>query len=108
PRGRATQRLLRHHPATRAKQARDVAEGAYLVGLVHQEKPGISQVERSAYGGRVELVDVTSEELHVAQLKRRYDRPGPLDCRLAEVDATYTPGPPRPPPQDPQPATAAA
>ena len=85
--GRAAQRLLRHHPAARAKQARDAAEGPYRVGLVHQEKPRISQVERAVHGCRGKLVDVTSNHLHVAQLKRGHDRPGPLDGRLAEVDA---------------------
>ena len=69
-----------------------MAEGTYLVGLVHQEKPGISQVELAAHGGRVQVVDVTSKQLHVAQPKRRHDRPGPLDCRLAEVDANHPPG----------------
>ena len=48
--GRAAQRLLHHDPAARAKQPRDLAEGPYRVGLVHQEKPGISQVERAAHG----------------------------------------------------------
>jgi hypothetical protein len=57
---------LRHDPAARAKQARDLAEGPYRVGLVHQEKPRISQVERSAHRGRAKLVDVTSKQLHVA------------------------------------------
>jgi hypothetical protein len=83
---------LRHDPAARAEQARDLAEGPYRVGLVHQEKPRISQVERAAHRGRVELMDVTGEQLHVAQLKRRHDRPGPLDGGLAEVDANDPPG----------------
>src|SRR6266550_1487084 len=83
---------MRHDPAARAKQTRDLAEGPYRVGLVHQKKPGISQVERAAHGGRVELVDVASKQLHVAQPKRRHDRPGPLDGRLAEVDANHPPG----------------
>ena len=63
PRGRAAQRLLRHHPAARAKQARDPAEGPHRVGLVHQEKPRISQVERAARRCRAKLVDVTGKHL---------------------------------------------
>src|SRR2546430_5786398 len=84
------------------------AEGPYRVGLVHQEKPRISQVERSAHRGRAKLVDVTSEQLHVAQLQRRHDRPGPLDGRLAEVDADYPPGRARHLRHDGKPADRAA
>jgi hypothetical protein len=56
---------------------------------VHQEKPRISQVERAAHGGGAKFVDVARKHLHVAQLERRHDRPGPLDGRLAEVDANH-------------------
>src|SRR5512146_2375066 len=46
----------------------DLAEGPYRVGLVHQENPGIGQVERAAHRSRVEFVNVASKQLHVAQL----------------------------------------
>ena len=91
PRGRAAQRLLCHDPAARAKQTRDPAEGPYRVGLVHQEKPGIRQVERAAHDCRVEFVEVTGKQLHVAQLKRRHDRPGPLDGRPAPPQKEHRP-----------------
>jgi hypothetical protein len=82
---------LRHDPAAGAKQVRDLAEGPYRIGLVHQEKPRISEVERAAHRRRVELVDVTSKHLHVAQLQRGHNRPGALDGWLAEVDANDPP-----------------
>jgi hypothetical protein len=82
---------LRHHPAAGAKEARDLAEGPYRIGLVHQEKSRISQVERATHRCRVELVDVTGKHLHVAQLKRGHDRPGPLNGWLAEVDTNDPP-----------------
>jgi len=66
---------LAPRPSRQAKQARDLAEGPYR-SLVHQEnayKPGRTGRPR----GRVKLVDVTSQQLHVAQLQRRHDRPGP-------------------------------
>jgi hypothetical protein len=75
---------------------------------MHQEKPRISQVERSAHHGRVKLVDVTGKQLHVAQLQRRHDRPGPLDGRLAEVDANHPPGRARHLRHDGKPADRAA
>ena len=42
----------------------DLAEGPYRVGLVHQENPGIGQVERAAHRSRVEFVNVASKQLH--------------------------------------------
>ena len=65
--------LLRHYPAAGTKQAPDLAESPYRIGLVHQEKPRISQIERAAHSRRAKLVDVTGNQLHVAQLKRRHD-----------------------------------
>jgi hypothetical protein len=61
-----------------------------------------------AHGGRAELVDVTGNQLHVAQLQRRHDRPGPLDGRLADVDANHPPGRARHLRQDGKPADRAA
>src|SRR5689334_16372484 len=99
---------MRHDPATGTKQSRDLAEGPYRVGLVHQEEPRISQVERPAHRGLVKIVDVTSKQLHVAQLQRRHDRPGPPDGRLAEVDADHPPGRARHLRHDGKPANRAA
>jgi hypothetical protein len=54
---------------------------------MHQEETRVSQVERAAHSCHVKIVNVTSNDLYVAQLKRRHGRPGPLDGWLAEVDA---------------------
>ena len=96
--GRAAQRLLRHDPAAGTKQARDLAEGPHRVGLVHEEKPRVSQVERAAHRCRVELVDVTSKHLHVAQLQRGLtDRARWTVGSLRSTPTARRPGPPSPP-----------
>ncbi len=71
--GWIAQRLLRHDPAAGAKESSDPAERPDRIGLVHQEEPGIGQVERATHDVRAELVDVTGEQLHVAELKLRHD-----------------------------------
>ena len=53
-------------------------------------------------------MDVTGKQFHVAQPKRRHDRPGPLDGRLAEVDANDPPGRARHLRHDGKPANRAA
>jgi hypothetical protein len=75
---------------------------------MHQEKPRIGQVERSAQGRPAEFVDVAGNHLYVAQLQRRQDRPGPPDGRLAEVNANHPPGRAHHPRHDGKPANRTA
>jgi hypothetical protein len=57
---------------------------------MHQEKPRISQVERSAHHGRVKLVNVTGKQRTLPSCSAA-DRPGPAGwAKLAEVDANHT------------------
>jgi hypothetical protein len=66
---RLAQHLLRHDPAARAQQAGNLTEGPYRIGLMHQEKRRIGQVEPVAHGCRVELVESV---LHARRSRAQY------------------------------------
>lgn len=75
---------------------------------MHQEKPRIRQVKRTTHRRRAQFMDVTSKQFHLAQLKRRHYRTGPLNGRLVEVDAHHSPARTHHLRQDGKPAKRAA
>ena len=107
-RGRDTQRLLRNEPAARAKETGNPPQGPDRIGLVHQEQPRIGQIERAAQRGGIQFVEVTCDDLHVAELKGRHHLPRPLDRRRVEVDAYDPAGGPDRLRHDRKPADGAA
>ena len=83
---RAAKRLVSDDPPAGTKQRGDPLHRLRRVALVHQEKPGVREVECASQRLRIDVVDITDTNLDVVESERRGDRSSALHRGLAEVD----------------------